>query len=312
MRHQFTSEMVRSIAGALDAAGVDTIELSHGDGLGGSSFNYGFSREQEIELLKVAAETVTTTKIAVLLLPGIGTREDLKIAADCGASMARIATHCTEADIALQHIGYAKSLGLETIGFLMMSHMISPQELAFQAKLMEGYGADCVYVTDSAGAMLPDDYRAKVAALVEALNVPVGVHAHNNLGMAVANSLAGVQAGATYIDGCCAGLGAGAGNAPLEALAAAFLRAGIDIGALDLFKLVDAVENAVRPVMARPTMLDGASLMLGYAGVYSSFLLHAERAALQRGCQGDSPRVRRARPDRRPGRHHARDRPGAE
>jgi 4-hydroxy 2-oxovalerate aldolase len=279
MRHQFTSEMVRSIAGALDAAGVDTIELSHGDGLGGSSFNYGFSREQEIELLKVAAETVTTTKIAVLLLPGIGTREDLKIAADCGASMARIATHCTEADIALQHIGYAKSLGLETIGFLMMSHMISPEELAFQAKLMEGYGADCVYVTDSAGAMLPDDYRARVAALVEALNVPVGVHAHNNLGMAVANSLAGVQAGATYVDGCCAGLGAGAGNAPLEALAASFLRAGVDIGALDLFKLVDAVENAVRPVMARPTILDGASLMLGYAGVYSSFLLHAERAA---------------------------------
>jgi 4-hydroxy 2-oxovalerate aldolase len=193
--------------------------------------------------------------------------------------MARIATHCTEADIALQHIEYSKSLGLETIGFLMMSHMTSPQELAFQAKLMERYGADCVYVTDSAGALLTDDYRARVEALKEAIDIPVGIHAHNNLGCAVANSLVGVQAGATYVDGCCAGLGAGAGNAPLEALAAAFLRAGIDIGGVDLFKLVEAVETAVRPVMARPTILDGASLMLGYAGVYSSFLLHAERAA---------------------------------
>ena len=279
MAHQFTSEMVRNIVKALDEAGVGTIEISHGDGLGGSSINYGFSKEPEMDLIKVAAETVTKSQLAVLLLPGIGTREDLKVAASYGVKVARIATHCTEADIAQQHIGLAKEMGMETIGFLMMAHMIPPDKLLEQARLMEGYGADCVYVTDSAGALTPDGFRARVRALVEGLDIPVGVHAHNNLGSAVANSLAAAEEGATYVDGCCAGLGAGAGNAPLEIIAAVFSREGWDIGGVDWFKLVDATETAVRPIMPRPQIIDGPALTLGYAGVYSSFLLHAERAA---------------------------------
>ena len=279
MAHQFTSEMVRNIVRALDAAGVDTIEISHGDGLGGSSFNYGFSKEPEYDLIKVAAETVTKSKLAVLLLPGIGTREDLYKSKEYGVSMARIATHCTEADVAAQHIALTKELGMEAVGFLMMAHMISPQELLFQARLMESYGADCVYVTDSAGALTPDGFRERVRTLREGLNIPVGVHAHNNLGTAVANSLAAVGEGATFVDGCCAGLGAGAGNAPLEIIAAVMAREGIDIGGVDWFKLVDATDQTVRPIMPRPQTIDGPALTLGYAGVYSSFLLHAERAA---------------------------------
>ncbi len=279
MAHQFTTEHVRDIVKALDNAGVDTLEVSHGDGLGGSSFNYGFSKEPEMDLLKIAAETVHNSKLAVLLLPGIGTKDDLKEAADYGVKVARIATHCTEADIALQHIGMAKELGMEAIGFLMMAHMISPQELLFQARLMQSYGADCVYVTDSAGALTPDGFTERVGLLSEGLDVPVGVHAHNNLGSAVPNSLAAVEAGATYVDGCLAGLGAGAGNAPLEIIAAVFDREGIDTGTVDWFKLVDATDQTVRPIMPRPQTIDGPALTLGYAGVYSSFLLHAERAA---------------------------------
>ncbi len=279
MAHQFTTEHVRDIVKALDNAGVDTLEISHGDGLGGSSFNYGFSKEPEMNLVKIAAETVQNSKLAVLLLPGIGTKDDLKEAADYGVKVARIATHCTEADIALQHIGMAKELGMEAIGFLMMAHMISPQELLFQARLMQSYGADCVYVTDSAGALTPEGFSERVGLLSEGLDVPVGVHAHNNLGSAVPNSMAAVEAGATYVDGCLAGLGAGAGNAPLEIIAAVFDREGIDTGTVDWFKLVDATDQTVRPIMPRPQTIDGPALTLGYAGVYSSFLLHAERAA---------------------------------
>jgi 4-hydroxy 2-oxovalerate aldolase len=277
MAHQFTSEMVRDVAAGLDAAGIGTIEISHGDGLGGSSINYGFSAEPELDWLRSARKVVKHAQLAVLLLPGIGTREDLKAAHDIGASVARIATHCTEADIAEQHIGLAKELGMEAIGFLMMAHMIPPEELARQAKLMESYGADCVYVTDSAGALRPNGFRDRVRALKETLKIPVGVHAHNNLGLAIGNSLAAAEAGATYVDGCCGGLGAGAGNAPLEVLAAAFDREGYDTG-LDLFKLTDVTDGTVRAFMRRPQIIDGPSLILGYAGVYSSFLLHAYRA----------------------------------
>jgi 4-hydroxy 2-oxovalerate aldolase len=277
--HQYTSEQVRNIVKALDDAGVGTIEISHGDGLGGSSFQYGFSKEPELDLIKVAAETVSQSQLAVLLLPGIGTREDLREAAKYGVKVARIATHCTEADISQQHIGLAKDMGMEAIGFLMMAHMVSPEKLLEQARLMESYGADSVYVTDSAGALTPDGFRARVRALVEGLGIPVGVHAHNNLQSAVANSLAAVEEGAAIVDGCCAGLGAGAGNAPLEIIAAVMTREGYDIGGVDWFKLVDATESAVRPIMPRPQTIDGPALTLGYAGVYSSFLLHAERAA---------------------------------
>ncbi len=277
MAHQFTSAEVRAIVAGLDAAHVDTIEVSHGDGLGGSSFNYGFSKEPEMDLLRAARETSRNAKLAALLLPGIGTREHLKAAHDLGVTVARVATHCTEADISEQHIGLAKGLGMEAIGFLMMAHMLSPAELAEQAKLMERYGADCVYVTDSAGALTPQGFAERVTALRDALGIAVGVHAHNNLGLSVANSLAAVEAGATYVDGCCGGLGAGAGNAPLEVLAAVFDLEGYETG-VDWFKLMDTTDDIVRPIMQRPQVIDGPSLVLGYAGVYSSFLLHAYRA----------------------------------
>lgn len=287
MAHQFDTEMVRQVVAGLDKARIGTIEISHGDGLGGSSFNYGFSKEPEMELVRAAREVAQDAELAVLLLPGIGTKEDLKRARDLGVTVARIATHCTEADIAEQHIGLAKELGMEAIGFLMMAHMIPPDELARQAQLMASYGADCVYVTDSAGAMTPSDFRAKVRALRAAISVDVGVHAHANLGMAVANSLAAVEEGATYVDGCCGGLGAGAGNAPLEVLAAVFEREGYDTGA-DLFGLMDVTDGVVRPFMQRPQIIDGPSLVMGYAGVYSSFLLHTYRAAERFGVD---PRV---------------------
>lgn len=276
--HQFTTETVRMVVAGLDAAGVDTIEVTHGDGLGGSSFNYGFSAQPDLDWLRAAADVVKQAKLAVLLLPGIGTREDLRAARDNGASVARIATHCTEADIAEQHIGLAKQLGMEAIGFLMMSHMIPATELARQAKLMEDFGADCVYVTDSAGALTLSGYRDRIRALKDVLSVPVGVHAHNNLGLAIGNSLVAVQEGATVIDGCCGGLGAGAGNAQLEVLAAAFEREGYAPG-VDIFKIADVADDTVRPLMPRQQVIDGGGLTLGYAGVYSSFLLHTYRAA---------------------------------
>ena len=278
MAHQFTSQQVRDVVAGLDRAGIGTIEISHGDGLGGSSFNYGFSKEPEADLLRAAREVVQDAQLAVLLLPGIGTREDLRHARDLGVSVARIATHCTEADIAEQHIGLAKELGMEAIGFLMMAHMIAPEELAAQARLMESYGADCVYITDSAGAMTPNDYRAKVRALRAALSCEIGVHAHANLGLAVANSLVALEEGATVVDGCCGGLGAGAGNAPLEVIAAVLEREGYDTG-VDMFGLMDVTDGVVRPFMLRPQIIDGPGLVLGYAGVYSSFLLHTYRAA---------------------------------
>jgi 4-hydroxy 2-oxovalerate aldolase len=280
--HQFTRQSVVAIARGLDEAGVDTIEISHGDGLGGSSFNYGFSREDELELLSAAAGVVRQAKLAVLLLPGIGTKEELAAAYDRGARVARIATHCTEADIAIQHIGMAKEMGMEAIGFLMMAHMIGPQELLGQARIMEEAGADCVYVADSAGALTPRGTRERVRALVDGLGIAVGIHAHNNLGLAVANSLAAVEEGATYVDGCLGGLGAGAGNAPLEVVAAVLELEGYQTG-IDWLKLVDVAEEAVRPIMARPQIIDGPSLVMGYAGVYSSFLLHTLRAAQRFG-----------------------------
>jgi len=282
MAHQFTSGQIRDVASALDGTGITTLEVSHGDGLGGSSINYGFSAEPEEDWIRAASEVLKKASLAVLLLPGIGTQEHLKMARNLGASVARIATHCTEADIAHQHIELAKEMGMEVIGFLMLAHMISPGELAQQAKLMESYGADCVYVTDSAGALTPNHYRERVRALKESIGIAVGVHAHNNLGMAVANSLAAVEEGATFADGCCGGLGAGAGNAPLEVLAAVFELEGYATG-VDVFKLMDVTDQVVRPLMPRPQVLDGVGLTLGYAGVYSSFLLHAQRAAARFG-----------------------------
>lgn len=280
--HGFTPEQVANIASALDGAGVPVIEVSHGDGLGGSSFNYGFSLHSEESLIDAAAAVVQHASLAVLLLPGIGVADDLRAVQERGVTVARIATHCTEADIAEQHIGMARDLSLEAVGFLMLAHMIEPADLVKQARIMEDAGATCVYVTDSAGAMTVPDARARVAALRDGLSCEVGFHAHNNLGLAVANSLTALEEGATQLDGCTRGLGAGAGNCPTEILLACCDRLGIETG-VDLFSVMDIAEEIVAPVMPKPQVIDRSALILGYAGVYSSFLLHAERAARQHG-----------------------------
>lgn len=278
LAHQFTEEQVRSVVKGLDRAGVPVIEVSHGDGLGGSSFNYGFSHTDEKRLLRAAVKEATRSKIAVLMLPGIGIKKDLAEVADIGVKVARIATHCTEADISEQHIALSKDLGMEVAGFLMMSHMIEPEALSEQAKLMESYGADCVYVVDSAGAMTIDDARARVSTLKSNLSVDVGIHAHNNLSLAVANSMAALEEGVDQIDGCTTGLGAGAGNCPTEILVAAFERSGVETG-VDPLRVMDVAEEVVRPMQPEQGVIDRDGLLLGYAGVYGSFLLHAKRAA---------------------------------
>lgn len=280
--HRFTEDQVRDVVTALDAAGVPVIEVSHGDGLGGSSFNYGFSDTSEMDLLRVAVKIATRARIAILLVPGIGVKDDLRAAAEIGVSVARIATHCTEADIAEQHIGLAKELGLEAVGFLMMAHMNEPEGLLEQAKMMESYGADCVYVVDSAGAMTIGDARRRVAALKAGLSCQVGVHAHNNLSLAVANSLGALEEGVDQVDGCTTGLGAGAGNCPTEVLVATCAKIGIETG-IDPLTLMDAAQEVVRPIRPDQGVIDRDGLLLGYAGVYGSFLLHARRASARYG-----------------------------
>jgi 4-hydroxy-2-oxovalerate aldolase len=280
MRHQYTREQVVAVAGALDRAGVDIIEVSHGDGLGGSSLNYGRSAVDEFELIEAAMATIARARLAVLLLPGIGIKEDLERARAAGATVARIATHVTEADIAESHIALAREFGFTVVGFLMMAHMAPPEVIAEQGAIMEAAGAHVVYVTDSAGALVPDGARARVAGLRHRLtdSVAVGFHAHQSLSLAVGNTLAAISEGATWVDGCTCGLGAGAGNAPTEALVAALVRSEVATG-VDPVAMMDVADDVVRPLMPRAMLVDRASLLLGYAGVYSSFLLHAERAS---------------------------------
>lgn len=278
LKHSFTPEIVSAIAGGLDQCGVPIIELSHGDGLGGSSYTYGFSKCDEFDLLKAASAQIKQGKLAVLLLPGIGTIEDLKHAYECGARAVRVATHVTEADVSAQHIKAAKELNMFAVGFLMMTHMSPPEAIAEEAKKMESYGADYINLADSAGYLMPEDVKARIDAVKAAVNIPVGFHAHNNLNMAVANSLAAVQSGAEYIDATLRGLGAGAGNTQIEVLAGVLQRNGYETG-LDFYGLMDLAEKEVTPIMLRPQVIDNGSLMLGYAGVYSSFLLHVYAAA---------------------------------
>lgn len=276
--HQYDSEQIAAVAGGLDSAGVEYIEVAHGDGLGGASCNFGWSKLTDDEMLRAAAPVIKRGKLTVLLLPGIGTKKDLEMAAGLGVKAVRVAIHVTEADIGEQHIGLAKKMGLEAFGFLMMSHMVSPEKVVEQARLFESYGADAVYVADSAGAMLPDDVKARVGAVVEALNIPVGFHAHNNMTLAVANSLAAAQVGAGFLDGTCRGLGAGAGNAQTEVLVGVLDKLGYRTG-IDFYGIMDVAEGIVEPMMHRPQVVNNAALMLGYAGVYSSFLLHTYRSA---------------------------------
>ncbi|MGW1682685.1 4-hydroxy-2-oxovalerate aldolase [Saccharopolyspora sp. NPDC002376] len=283
-RHQFTATEVRDIVAALDGAGVPVIEVTHGDGLGGSSFNYGFSRTPEQELITIAAETAQRAKIAVLMLPGVGVKDDIVVARDNGASVCRIATHCTEADVSEQHFGLARQLGLETVGFLMMAHSQPPEVLAKQARIMVDAGCQCVYVVDSAGALVLEQVAERVSALVAEVGgqAQVGFHGHENLGVAVANSVAAARAGAVQIDGSARRFGAGAGNTPVEAFVGVCDKLGIRTG-VDFFAIADAAEDVVRPAMPEECLLDRSALMMGYAGVYSSFLKHAARQAERYG-----------------------------
>jgi 4-hydroxy 2-oxovalerate aldolase len=279
-RHQFTVGEVRSVVAALDEAGVPVIEVAHGDGLGGSSFTYGFSHTPEQELIATAVRTAKRARIAVLMLPGVGVKDDILVAQDNGASICRIATHCTEADISVQHFGLARDRGLETVGFLMMAHSQPPEALAKQARIMADAGCQCVYVVDSAGALVLEQVADRVSALVAELgdDAQVGFHGHENLGLGVANSVIAARAGAAQIDGSVRRFGAGAGNTPLEAFVGVCDKLGIPTG-VDFFKIVDAAEDVVRPVMPEECLLDRMALMMGYAGVYSSFLKHAFRQA---------------------------------
>jgi 4-hydroxy 2-oxovalerate aldolase len=286
-RHQFTEQNVRDIVGALDAAGMPVIEVTHGDGLGGSSFNYGRSLVDERVLMKAAVDEATNARIAALMLPGLGTKDDIKAIHDIGVSIVRIATHCTEADISEQHFTLAREIGLETVGFLMMAHTSKPEALAGQARIMADAGCQCVYVVDSAGAMILEDVSDRVSAVVAELgsDAQVGFHGHENLSLSLANTVIAIRAGAVQIDGSTRRFGAGAGNTSCEAFAAVAERLGITTG-LDVLKMIDAAEDVVRPVMDEECVLDRLALIMGYAGVYSSFLKHAYRASERYGVPG--------------------------
>ena len=283
-RHLMTLEQMKSVAQGLDAAGVPLIEVTHGDGLGGASVNYGFPAHSDEEYLSTVIPLMKQAKVSALLLPGIGTVDHLQMAHELGVSTIRVATHCTEADVSEQHITAARKLGMDTVGFLMMAHMNSAEGLVKQAKLMEGYGANCVYVTDSAGYLLPDQVKERIAVVRAALKpeTELGFHGHHNLAMGVANSIAAVEAGANRIDAAAAGLGAGAGNTPMEVLVAVCERMGIETG-VDVWKIQDVAEDLVVPLMDFPIRVDRDALTLGYAGVYGSFLLFAKRAEKKYG-----------------------------
>ncbi len=278
-RHQISLKQMTDIAQGLDGAGVPLIEVTHGDGLGGSSVNYGFPAHSDEEYLSAVIPLMKQAKVSALLLPGIGTVDHLLMARGLGVHTIRVATHCTEADVSEQHIRAARKLEMDTVGFLMMAHMASPELLLQQAQLMESYGANCIYCTDSAGYMLPEDVRSRISLLRDKLRpeTELGFHGHHNLAMGVANSLVAVECGANRIDAAAAGLGAGAGNTPLEVFIAVCVRMGIDTG-IDLFKIQDVAEDRVLPIMDHLIRIDRDALTLGYAGVYSSFLLFAKRA----------------------------------
>lgn len=283
-RHLMSLDQMKTVACGLDAAGVPLIEVTHGDGLGGSSVNYGFPAHTDEEYLGAVVPLMKQARVSALLIPGIGTVDHLLMAKDLGVKTIRVATHCTEADVSEQHIDKSRALGLDTVGFLMMAHMASPEKLVTQALLMESYGANCIYITDSAGYMLPEDVRARLGAVRAALksDTELGFHGHHNMAMGVANSIAAIEVGANRIDAAAAGLGAGAGNTPMEVFVAVCARMGIETG-VDVYKIQDVAEDLVVPMMDHAIRIDRDSLTLGYAGVYSSFLLFAKRAEKKYG-----------------------------
>ena len=283
-RHQISVDDMVAIACAMDAAGMPLIEVTHGDGLGGASVNYGFPAHSDEEYLGAVIPKMKQAKISALLLPGIGTVDHLKMARELGVSTIRVATHCTEADVSQQHITIAREMDMDTVGFLMMAHMVPAEKILEQARLMVGYGANCIYCTDSAGYMLPDEVSQKIGLLRQELDsrIEIGFHGHHNMAMGVANSLAAIDAGAARIDGSVAGLGAGAGNTPLEVLCAVLDRMGCQTG-IDLYQIMDVAEDLITPLMDQIIRIDRDALTLGYAGVYSSFLLFAQRAEKKYG-----------------------------
>jgi 4-hydroxy-2-oxovalerate/4-hydroxy-2-oxohexanoate aldolase len=295
-RHQITLDQMVAVATALDEAGMPLIEVTHGDGLGGASINYGFPLHTDEEYLRAVVPRMKRARISALLIPGIGTVDHLRMAEGCGVRTIRVATHCTEADVSEQHIALSRKLGLDTVGFLMMAHMIGPEALVAQAKLMESYGATTLYCTDSAGYMLPDDVTIRIGALRAALRpeTEIGFHGHHNMAMGIANSLAAIAAGASRVDASAAGLGAGAGNTPMEVFVAVLDRMGIEHG-VDLYKIMDVAEDLVVPLMDTPVRIDRDALILGYAGAYSSFLLFAKRAAAKYGVSSREILVEMAR-----------------
>ncbi len=280
--HQFTAQNVADIAGGLDKAGVRTIEVAHGIGIGASSIQYGFAAETDVDYVRAALGAVNDADIAVLYVPGIATLGNLQDAVDAGIKTVRVAVHCTEADCAEQPVKWAKDKGLNVMTFLMMSHKLEAEPLAEQAALLDSYGADVIYVVDSAGAMVPRMAGDRVAAVRSAISADIGFHAHNNLGVGIANAITAAENGASFIDGSLRGLGASAGNAQTEVLAAAFERAGWDTG-VDLFPLIDTAEHVVAPLMKEPQIVDETALVLGYAGVYSTFFHPTKRAAKKFG-----------------------------
>lgn len=282
MKHAFTEQQVIDTAKGLDQAGVSYFEVSHGDGLGGSSLQYGLSKVDELKLIEAAASVCKNSKVSVLLIPGIGIKEDLQDAVKAGAKMVRVATHVTEADVAAQHIALGRELGLKTVGFLMMAHMADVQKIVEQAKLFESYGAEVIYVTDSAGYLLPHEVTERISALKQSVSCEIGFHGHNNLSMAMANTVAAVEAGATYIDGSLRALGAGSGNTQTEVMVAVLERLGYQTG-IDLYSIMDVANDVVAPFMQRPQEITGSGLIMGYSGVYSSFLLHTQTAAKRFG-----------------------------